>query len=1513
MVLDSNLLSNEAREFCGKLAALFRKQNKTILFGGNQPVSLSVPGYQQVVQAVNLLHTQHSVLDRKLLIDLEYLESVLQRLNCLTLYSRDVRLSTAWIPLAGLKSLTSVELKGVPLHLVHGLESLRDQIYSIKIVSCKLEVEDLIAGCLADSTSPREWRRLATVALCHNSLSRLDSCLGLAPRIHTLAASHNHLTITQGLESLESLHTLVLSYNHLKKLPSLSTECTLTTLTIGYNRLETLDGLERLSCLESLDISGNCLMHHDVLAPVSALSHLKQLDTRYNPLSSHYNHRRIASSWLHNDLVHADFTLDSILLSKAEYLQIGSSRMLTRGREIDPDFREETSELDESINNPPEMQISFDLESASLAGRSREGSLVSGVTVTTQGGRKRRSKKKRVRVAIISDQPSDSELTDDNYKSIQVETHPESQQVSETARQMSILRTKYGEENWLREKSGETLNQILGLESDNGQKIESKRTGSTLTSPTKTSTPVNKSEVEIVLGGKVAEVSEAQHAATDSNSDKEKESSIEAISQDERVGGSQSSDTSERHPTKSGDDIADANTNAADADSFYSMYKAKETSPAGKVNECQISVERSLPGDDSGYTEKLTLSIDKEFIREQRDGEGTRVKWFLHSLEGLDVLKCEDGKVVVHLLFSTVKRGRRERMYTMTEQNYSRLVAVTAGQLEQMAQSYQGLTYLQCIKCQKKFTQDISHQTNKKKSLEVCCVVCGSNMVIECRGPAPGAELHADIALPAVEALDIESSLLLTVPSSDTKEGNSVPEASVLNMVEENNSSIKKISSGTVLNVQADIHDHEIKDHSLPDLVPTQAQLNRKGSSASTRSRNKLGQTHRSDSSSDISVISDNSIDVIQHSEKSSQGSERQRSSSPSSIEILQHNEPSNEDTVTADHSNDSSFIACNQDTTDTEMVKSGMQSSGSTMMQESSSSGSMANSVIQAQPTNTLTSPNKKKDRNDDSIYLSCQENSLSTDEETTVTLKATATTLQDTTTQAFASCRDDTNTIYEQAEDNLTDLESKLHSKEGTPVNQEESSVRGSPLSSPDGTTSPPPSKFRGFFSSFSSTPKTSPRKRSGSLTNSPMRKSSFKKSTTDIKRSVSDLNQASSQRFFSAQNSANSSISGEVKSSPQKIEKPFRQDATIMKWDYEDFANIDHRIRLYCEINLFHQQDEELLLVTKGNMIVKSLEKTLKGLLVLSNKNIYLLKATREESEEPDDWLCVSCSASLSRLHRIIQLLGAQGLALELTPGDVKPSSGTYLAAGPYLSRVGGTFGTPSDDCYYLLLADANRTKVMIDQTVDILQQRVRTNPIPVVTELDQEEKKVLAKQIDEYDVGEDQCVEAVDHIAQDGDVNTSEQTQISSFHLAFDAKGDTVSVVLTQDDTLVITDNLFPWLLLSQSQNLNIHHKIRVSTIVAIDIYQSMLESISILLSDDSVLHLTFQSEAGLQDFVRSLRTAWQRSTSRTLEDITSFHPVGCKTVLKMSDLMEESVSFKDFDFSQWIKVTSSDSS
>ena len=114
-------------------------------------------------------------------------------------------------------------------------------------------------------------------------------------------------------------------------------------------------------------------------------------------------------------------------------------------------------------------------------------------------------------------------------------------------------------------------------------------------------------------------------------------------------------------------------------DSFYSMYRRteKESSPAGPDRECRLSAERVIPGDDSGVGEKLVLTIDSEYIREQGEKGGTRVKWFLHSLEGCDMLKCEGGRITAHLMFNTVRRDRRERTYILSEEGYARLVSAT--------------------------------------------------------------------------------------------------------------------------------------------------------------------------------------------------------------------------------------------------------------------------------------------------------------------------------------------------------------------------------------------------------------------------------------------------------------------------------------------------------------------------------------------------------------------------------------------------------------------------------------------------------------------------------------------------------------------------------------------------------------------------------------------------------------------------------------------------------------------
>merc|ERR1712107_323142 len=48
----------------------------------------------------------------------------------------------------------------------------------------------------------------------------------------------------------------------------------------------------------------------------------------------------------------------------------------------------------------------------------------------------------------------------------------------------------------------------------------------------------------------------------------------------------------------------------------------------------------------------------------------------------------------------------------------------------------------------------VGQQSNRKKSLVVCCVNCGSNMVIECEGPHK-EEVDVSLGIPACEALDL--------------------------------------------------------------------------------------------------------------------------------------------------------------------------------------------------------------------------------------------------------------------------------------------------------------------------------------------------------------------------------------------------------------------------------------------------------------------------------------------------------------------------------------------------------------------------------------------------------------------------------------------------------------------------------------------------------------------------------------------------------------------------------------
>ena len=86
-------------------------------------------------------------------------------------------------------------------------------------------------------------------------------------------------------------------------------------------------------------------------------------------------------------------------------------------------------------------------------------------------------------------------------------------------------------------------------------------------------------------------------------------------------------------------------------------------------------------------SEELQLTLGKEYLREQSRTGITKVKWFLHSLEKVEVLEKNDEEEVtnveqrdlmISLHFNTRRRDRREREYSISEENYKILMSVVS-------------------------------------------------------------------------------------------------------------------------------------------------------------------------------------------------------------------------------------------------------------------------------------------------------------------------------------------------------------------------------------------------------------------------------------------------------------------------------------------------------------------------------------------------------------------------------------------------------------------------------------------------------------------------------------------------------------------------------------------------------------------------------------------------------------------------------------------------------------------
>ena len=192
--------------------------------------------------------------------------------------------------------------------------------------------------------------------------------------------------------------------------------------------------------------------------------------------------------------------------------------------------------------------------------------------------------------------------------------------------QLQGLRERYGD-TWLNSGASETLNTILGI---NNQEIREEDTIGIEKEPSE-----EKGEAGVMSTG---DQTESTQPASRRRSSDEIPDAIDKA--DDIIGGE---DVKEE--TKEPTEAAETKP-AGEEQSFYSMYGAGDRAASGspeQAAQCRVAVLRTIPGDDSGLAEELWLAMDREFIREQEavssGAQRTRVKWFTHSLEQVELVQ----------------------------------------------------------------------------------------------------------------------------------------------------------------------------------------------------------------------------------------------------------------------------------------------------------------------------------------------------------------------------------------------------------------------------------------------------------------------------------------------------------------------------------------------------------------------------------------------------------------------------------------------------------------------------------------------------------------------------------------------------------------------------------------------------------------------------------------------------------------------------------------------------------
>ncbi|XP_037706064.1 serine/threonine-protein kinase 11-interacting protein isoform X2 [Choloepus didactylus] len=323
-----------------KLAGLLRESGDVVL-SGCSTLSLLTATLQQLNHVFELhlgpwgpgqtgfVALPSHPADSPVILQLQFLFDVLQK----TLSLKLVHVPGSGLPgpikIFPFKSLRQLELRGVPLHCLHGLRGIYSQLETLICSRSIQALEELLSACGGDLCSALPWLALLSANFSYNSLTSLDSSLRLLSALRSLNLSHNRVQDCEAfLTDLSELCHLDISYNRLRLVPRMGPSgVALGTLILRGNELRSLHGVEQLRNLRHLDVAYNLLERHRELSPLCLLALLQKLYLEGNPLWFHPAHRAATAQYLSPRVRDAapGFLLDGEVLSLTDFQTSTSS------------------------------------------------------------------------------------------------------------------------------------------------------------------------------------------------------------------------------------------------------------------------------------------------------------------------------------------------------------------------------------------------------------------------------------------------------------------------------------------------------------------------------------------------------------------------------------------------------------------------------------------------------------------------------------------------------------------------------------------------------------------------------------------------------------------------------------------------------------------------------------------------------------------------------------------------------------------------------------------------------------------------------------------------------------------------------------------------------------------------------------------------------------------------------------------------------------------------------------